>query len=113
MMDEIIPLISFSVCLSFVYWNGDNFYVLILYPAILLKMFFSCGVLWWCLTLCEEPYHLQINTLSLLPFQVVSTLSPLVLLVYTRLCTIFNKRKNSGHPCFVLILGEMFSTFLL
>lgn len=97
------------------YRDATDICVLILYILTLLNSFFSSNTFWWSLQgfLYIIPWHLQIETVSLLPSWFGCLL--FLLLAYWLwqglpvLCSI--KVWDSGHPCLVLDLRGKSSGF--
>lgn len=71
-MKSTISLVSFSVCLSFVYRKATDFGVLISYPPTLSKAVNSCRrfLLEFLWSISIKPYHLQVKDTLMSPFSV-------------------------------------------
>lgn len=98
-INEIVFLIFFPDSFLLMCRNPTDFYMLILYPEVLVNLFLSSNSFWWYyIVSC----HLQILTVLLLPFKFrfLLFLSP-VLFLQLELSILCWTSGTSAHSCLV------------
>ena len=111
-IDSLISLSDFSLL---VYRNASDFYILILYPAILLNslisssnfLILSLGFSMYSILSSANSESLHLLFLIWIPFISFSSL----IAVARTSRTMLNNSGESGHPCLVPDLRGMFSVF--
>ena len=115
-VNQIVFFISLLVSLLLVYRKATDFYILVLHPLTILNSFISSNGLWWSLQafLHIVSCHLQIMTISLLPFQSGCHLflSSCLITVARTSNIILTRSGKSGHP-FLLSDFKTFQLFIV
>ena len=109
-INEIVFLIFFPDSFLLMCRNPTDFYMLILYPEVLVNLFLSSNSFWWYyIVSC----HLQISTVLLLPFKFrfLLFLSPVLFLQLELSILCWTKVAQVHILVLFLILETMLLTF--
>jgi hypothetical protein len=102
-VNGIVSIYSFSVCLLLVYRKANDFCKLILYPATLLKLFMVSRSFW-----VEIFVSLRYRIISSANRDILTVSLPICIPFISFSClialsrnssTMLNRRWDSGHPC--------------